>query len=383
MASVLTSFPSYHVTEKTERYKGRKFIEEQFGAMTVFRVKVPQFPRYIPAMRVIWQFTISFCFSKAAQRMKKYDIALIYSPPLPLGLTGSFIKRKFGTPFVLNVQDLFPQSAIDLKVLKNRLLIRFFEYFEKKIYNCSNHITVHSSGNKEHVTGTGIDPKNVTILPNWIDTNLLRPGGKRNSFSQKHNLLDKFVVSFAGVIGYAQDIDVIIKVADRLKDKKDILFLIAGDGIEKNKHIKKAEEMSLDNIVFLPMQPRNVYSQLLNASDVSLCTLKQEVLSPVVPSKILSIMAAEKPVIACMNQKGDAPKIIKQAKCGFVFPANDLNGLVQAILDLYNCPELRQEYGRNGRSYVVENFSLDICSDNYIKLFEQIIERGKQNESVP
>jgi len=375
--SVLTSFPSYHVTEKTNRYNGKKFTEEKIEAMTVFRVKVPQFPRYIPAMRALWQFTMSFCFSKAALKIQKHDIALIYSPPLPLGLTGSFIKRKLNTPFILNVQDLFPQSAIDLKILNNKLLIRFFEYLEEKIYSYSSHITSHSPGNQEHVTGTGIDRQKVTIIPNWIDTDLLKPNGELNPFRQKHNLQDKFVVSFAGVIGYSQDIDVIIKAADILKDRKDILFLIVGDGVEKKRLIKKAEDLELNNVVFLPMQPRDVYSQLLNASDVCLCTLKEDVLSPVVPSKILSIMAVEKPVIACMHLEGDAPKIIEEAKCGCVFAAGDYARLVEAILEMYESPELRKEYGKNGCSYLVNNFSLDTCSNNYIKLFEKVISQDK------
>jgi len=373
LVTVLTSFPSYHVTGEITHYKGKKFSEEQINGIKIFRVKVPQFPRYIPATRALWQFTMAYCFSNSIKKLKEHDIALIYSPPLPLGFTGAFLKKKIGTPFILNVQDLFPQSAIDLKILKNRLLICFFQYLERNIYNFVDHITVHSPGNRNRVVKTGIDPKKVTIVPNWIDTNFVNAGEKPNPFSKEHGLLNKFVVSFAGVIGYSQDIDIVLNAAHLLREEKDILFLIVGDGVEKGRLMKKAQDMGLDNVTFLPMQPRSIYPFVLHTSDVCLVTLNKEVLSPVVPSKILSIMAAEKPLIACMNLEGDAPKVIKDAKCGFVFPAGEHKGLAQAALKLYNSSKLREEYGLNGRTYCVKNFSLDTCADRYIRLFEQVL----------
>ncbi len=373
LVAVLTSFPSYHAVGDISGYKSRKILTEQVGSMSVIRVKVPQFPRYIPAMRALWQFTMAYYFSRAARKIERHDIALIYSPPLPLGFTGISLTKSFGTPFILNVQDLFPQSAIDLKVLKNRFLIGFFEYLEKRIYGYAKHITVHSPGNREHIIKTGIDGKKTTVIPNWIDTDYLQPGAKSNTFSQKYNLQDKFVVSFAGVIGYSQDIDVILDAASLLKEKKDILILIVGDGVEKSRLEKKANNMYLKNVLFLPMQSRDVYSQVLHCSDICLSALKKEVLTPVVPSKMLSIMAAGKPLIACMNLEGDASKIVEQAQCGFVFSAGDHEKLAKAILKLYASPELRERYGKNGRCYCVENFSLNVCADKYIQLFKQIL----------
>lgn len=373
LVTVLTSFPSYHVTGEITHYKGKKFSEEQINGIKIFRVKVPQFPQYIPATRALWQFTTAYWFSRAVRKARKHDIALIYSPPLPLGFIGAFLKKKAATPFILNIQDLFPQSAIDLKVLRNRLLIYFFKYLEKKVYTFADHITVHSPGNKNYLVRTGIDTRNVTIMPNWIDINFIKPGKKINHFSRKHGLLNKFVVSFAGIIGYSQDIDVILNAADSLREQKDILFLLVGDGIEKDRLIKNAKDMDLDNVLFLPMQPRGIYPLILHSSDVCLATLKKEVLSPVVPSKILSVMAAGKPLIACMNLEGDAPKLIKDAGCGFILPAGDHKGLAQTALKLYSSSKLREKYGVNGRTYCVRNFSLDICADRYIKLIEQIL----------
>lgn len=370
--TVLTSFPSYHVVTEVDSYKGCSFMEEQLNGMKIIRVKVPQFPQYIPIGKGLWQFSIAYRFIRVLKKISKNDIALIYSPPLPLGLTGISLTKHYGTPFILNIQDIFPQSAIDLKVLKNKILIRIFEYLEKKIYRYAKCITVHSSDNETYVQKAGgFDADKVTVIPNWIDTDYLQPGPKQNFFSDKYGLQNKFVVSFAGIIGYSQDIDVIIKAAELLKENKKILFLIVGDGVEKEKFEMKVKKLRLDNVLFLPLQPRDIYSLILHSSDICLSTLKKEVLSSPIPSKILSIMASAKPLITCMNLNGSASRIIQDAKCGFILPSGDYKGLSDRILRLYNSPQLADEYGRNGRKYCLENFSLDICANKYIHLFEQ------------
>lgn len=371
--SVLTSFPSYHVTGNIDGYNGQKMRREQVDGLSVIRIRVPQFPRYIPAMRALWQFSMAYFFSRSIRNIEKHDVALVYSPPLPLGFTGASLSKLWNIPYILNVQDLFPQSAIDLNILKNRLLIKFFKLLERKIYKSANHITVHSAGNRNYLVNTGVDSENVTIMPNWVDTDYLQPGEKSNHFSRQHRLQDKFVVSFAGVIGYSQDVDVILEAANQLTGHNDIHFLIVGDGVEKDRLIIKAEKMNLTNVTFLPMQPRDVYSQVLHTSDICLSTLNKEVKTPVVPSKILSIMAVGKPLIACMDMQGDAPEIVKKAKCGFVFPAGSSKGLADAIIQLYNNRELCDRYGKNGHDYCVEHFSLDICTNKYTQLFKQFV----------
>jgi colanic acid biosynthesis glycosyl transferase WcaI len=370
--TVLTAFPSYHVTGQAKRYTG-KFVEEQVEGMRVCRVQVPQLPRYVPTMRGVWQFLMALGFWRALGRVGPHDVALVYSPPLPLGFVGAAAKKRWGTRFILNVQDLFPQSAIDLGILKSRFLIRIFQRLERRIYRSADHVTVHSPGNKAHIVKVGIDPSKVSVIPNWIDTDYVRPGERYSQFTASHGLNGEFVVSFAGVLGYSQDIDVILEAARQLKERKDILFLIVGDGVEKERLEGKAKAMSLTNIRFLPMQPRAVYPSILHASDVCLSTLNKEVVSPVVPSKILSIMAAGKPVVACMNLQGDAPEIVKDAQCGFVLDAGDHAGLAAALVRLRDSKPLRHELGANGRTYCETHFSLDGCCEKYVELFGTLL----------
>jgi colanic acid biosynthesis glycosyl transferase WcaI len=332
--------------------------------------------------RALWQFGGALAFFLAGLALPSHDVAIVYSPPLPLGLTAWGLKKLRGIPFILNVQDLFPQSIIDLGLLRNRWLIRFFEAMERFVYQQANAITVHSEGNRQHIARKlGIEKaEKVRVIPNWVDTRFIQPGPRVNWFREEYNLGNAFIVSFAGVLGYSQDLDIVLEAARILKDENpqsDILFLIVGDGVERPRLKAKVHQMGLDNVRFLPMQPREKYPAVLHASDIGLVTLHAEVRTPVVPSKILSIMAAGRPVVAAMNLDGDGPRLIAEARCGLCVPPEDPQALAEAVLKLYHDPSLRQELGRNGRRYAEEHLSLEACVGRYEELLQRIAGEGK------
>lgn len=164
-----------------------------------------------------------------------------------------------------------------------------------------------------------------------------------------------------------------VRAAERLHELEDLLFLIVGDGAQKEEWVEKARH--LKNVRWLPMQSREIYPQVLQASDLCLATLKAEVKTPVVPSKILSIMAAGKPIIATMDLAGDAPHIIEAAGCGYALPAEDDEQLANRVRELYQNREVARQMGTNGRVYVMEHFSLRVCTSLYLSIFEELIQQ--------
>lgn len=384
--SVVTGMPGYHAQGPLDKYRGKMWVRENVKGIDVIRITTPRLPRHLMVGRALWQFGSAVSFLGAGLCLPRHDITVVYSPPLPLGLTAWALKRLWGTPFVLNVQDLFPQSIIDLGLLKSRLLIRLFESMERFVYRQADAITVHSPGNQEHVVkkvqegkaGKGNERAKVRVIPNWIDTQFIQPGERINDFRKEHGLGNAFLVSFAGILGYSQDLDVVLEAARILEEnglKSDILWLIVGDGVEKPRLEAKAREMGLSSVRFLPMQPRERYPAVLQASDVCLATLHAEVRTPVVPSKILSIMAAGRPVVAAMNLDGDAPQLIAEARCGLCVPPEDPQALAEAVLCLYRDPSLREQLGSSGRHYVEKHFSLEICVRKYEELFQEVTSR--------
>lgn len=373
--TVITGMPGYHAQGPLEHYRRKIWLREQVNGMDVIRVASPQLPRRLMIGRALWQFSGAAAFVLAGLPVPAHDVALVYSPPLPLGLTAWALRRLRGIPFVLNVQDLFPQSIIDLGLLRNRWIIRAFEVIERLVYRQANAITVHSEGNRHQIIGKGAGATKVMVIPNWVDTNFICPDDRMNGFRQEHGIGDAFVVSFAGVLGYSQDLDVVLGAAASVRHEREILWLIVGDGVEKDRLEVKAREMMLPNLRFLPMQPRKRYPLVLQASDICLTTLRAEVTTPVIPSKILSIMATGRPLVASLPLDGDAPKLVETARCGLALPPEDPHALANAIMTLYHDENLREELGRNGRRYAEQHLSLTASVRQYEALFQRIVEQ--------
>jgi colanic acid biosynthesis glycosyl transferase WcaI len=209
-------------------------------------------------------------------------------------------------------------------------------------------------------------------VPNWVDTDLLQPGDKQNKVRQALGLTDRFVVSFAGIMGYSQDLTTVMEAAAILKDHPEVALLLVGDGVEKPGLEKMAADGRLTNVTFLPMQPKEEYLNILQASDLCLVTLRQEVKTPVVPSKILSIMAAGRPVLASLPLAGDAPRLIDEAQAGICLPPGQPQLLAEAILKFSRDGQLGAQMGKRGRSYAVEHLSLQSCVTRLEHLFERV-----------
>jgi len=370
--SVVTSTPSYHAKGSLERYQGHLWVSEEVHGMAVTRLAIPNLARNSRIGRGLWQFASAAAFTAGCLLQTRADVALVYSPPLPLGLAALAARLLRHTPFVLNVQDLFPQSAVDLGLLNNNTLIRLFERLERFLYRRAAYVTVHSEGNKEHVIRKGADEARVSVFQNWIDTDFIRPGPRLNDFSHSHGLDDSFVVLFGGVIGHSQDIDVILDAAARLRDRPEIVFLVVGDGVEKARVEQKARDMALSSVRFLPMLPRDQYTAVIHASDVCLTTLRANVKTPVVPSKIVTAMAAGRPVIAIMNSHGDAPALIEQADSGVSAQAGDADALAAYVSRLCADPELGRRMGRNGRQFAERYLSLTVAAHSYEQLLAAV-----------
>lgn len=371
--TVLTGLPRYHVIEKSKHYRSRPVISETYHGLRVFRVFNLDIPWDVPLLRGLDQFLSAFCFGVAGCFLPPFDIALVYSPPLPLAVATYFMGRLRGKPAVLNVQDIFPQSAIDLGVLKNPWLIRCFKGMEAFAYRHFRLTVAHSEGNRRYIISRGGPPLRVTAIPNWVDTEAIQPGLKTNGLRTALGLEGHFIVSFAGIMGYSQDLGTIVKAAALLKDHPHIAFLLVGEGVEKPGLMKMVQESNLSNVHFLPMQPKAEYPKVLAASDLCLVTLRKEVQTPVVPSKILSIMAAGRPVLASLPLEGDAPRLIAAAQCGVCLPPGNPEKLAEAILKFSQNPGLGEAMGAKGRQYAVQHLSLEACVVQLEKLFEKTV----------
>jgi colanic acid biosynthesis glycosyl transferase WcaI len=375
--SVITSIPWYNLEEVEARYKKHFFLKENIDGINVIRIANPPLPEGSIKLKA-GHLLVPPMFGLGLLTEDRHDVVIAYSPPLLMGLTAYLYSKAWQAPFIFNAQDLYPQCIIDLGQLRNRSLIWAFERLEAFIYQKAAFITVHSEGNRDFLTTCkGVDASKVRVAHNWVDTDFIHPGPKANPFAGEHQLGDKFVVSFAGTMGISQGIVSVVEAAQYLKDYPDILLLLVGGGIDKDRAVQRSRELGLDNIKFLPMQPREVYPRILDSSDICLVTLRKDIKTPVVPSKILSIMAAGRPVLASMPLEGDAPALIHRAQAGLCVEPENPQALAAGILQIYQESAAGKLMGSNGRRYAEEHFSRQACVAAYEGIFQEALERDR------
>ena len=302
-----------------------------------------------------------------------FDVVFIYSPPITLGMIGLIVKRH-GMGVLLNVQDIFPQNAVDLGILCNPVLIAFFRWIERLSYKCADVVTAHSKGNLDLLMSANPDlAGRFRVLHNWIDIARFSTLRGKN-YRQMFGLEGKFVVLFAGVIGPAQGVHMLVEVADRVRDIEDLVFLVVGDGTEKQRAEDLARSRGLRNILFKPFISQDDYPDLLSSSEVGLICLRPDVKTPVVPGKVLGYMAASLPVAAFVNAESDVHQLVADAECGASCVSNDVGKMEEIVRRFYADPEAGKKMGQNGSRYVVDHFT----HDHIISEIECIMEEIRQ-----
>ncbi|MBI3680406.1 MAG: glycosyltransferase family 4 protein [Acidobacteria bacterium] len=367
--TVVTGFPTYNLPSLPPKYRGRWLFEEEMAGMRVLRIAVPGSQAQSKVRRGWAHLASPALYALRTLPVDTVDVVYTVSPPLPMGLSASAVATRFGAPCCLGVQDLFPQNAIDLGLLRNHALIRFLEAMERATYRSAEAITVHSEGNRRYVVSRGGRPERVQVVPNWVDTEWIRPGNSNNEVRRTASLNGEFLVVFAGTMGWSQGLGVVVDAARQLASEPDLAFLLVGDGTDRANLESKASGLS--NVRFLSMQPKELYPSVLAAADACLVTLRPEVATPVVPSKLLTIMAAERPVLASLPLFGDAPQIISESGCGITCPAGDAKALAQAVLFLKNQRTVASEMARRGRRFAEANFSRVACVRRFERVFQE------------
>ena len=372
--TVFTSIPDKTPGE-TRSLLQNFYYRRRIGEIEVVGIStLPIHRSKAPAIiRGVGQLVNGFVYFLAGLFLRRVDVSMSYSPPMTTGLAGICLHTFKRIPHVFNVQDLVPQYAIDLGVLTNKRLIRLIRYIESFTYRHVQKITVHSEGNKRYICNKQIDENKITVVPNWVDADLIVPSEKENSFRQDNGLQGKFIVLFAGILGFAQDLATVIRSGELLRDYDDIVILIVGEGVEKGKLEKLAADLSLNNIRFHHFVSKEEYPEVVAASDICLAPLQKDLKCPVIPSKILGYMSGGRPVITALDLEGDAPVVIEKAHCGICVEPGNPKLLADAVLALYHDPARRTKFGLNGRNYILKNHSRNKCIGMYEELFSGLL----------
>jgi colanic acid biosynthesis glycosyl transferase WcaI len=371
--TVITTFPYYPHWYIPKEYKGKWFVKEKRKGVNILRTYM-----LISQRKGLRQIFHEFFFPVVSLfvglRFSKHcDIILSVSPPLTTGLTAYLLSLTKKTPFIFHIQDLLPDTAVNLGMLKQGKIVQALYRLEKFIYNKAKAITVISMGFAENLYNKKVPRHKVHYLPNWVDLDFIKPVERDNVFRAKNDLSNEtFLVMYAGNISYKQGLETLLDAAFVLKEYTNIAFFIVGDGTLKPSLEEKANSMKLPNLRFLPLQPKEILPYMFSAADVLVITQKASIVDVVLPSKLLTYMASATPVVASVNSNSETARIISQAKSGLIVEPENAEALMKAILHLCSSSVLREGYGNNGRSYVSENFEKSEILEKFLELISTV-----------
>lgn len=370
--TVVTSMPHYGNKDVAEEYKGKLIHRSNFNGVDLWRTFVYVPPNPSGFQRSINYLSFTFMSVVGGLMAEKPDVILCINPPITVGFSGWLVSLARQVPMVFNVQDVWPDCLVLIDQLRNPLLIRTFQHLEKFIYHRSARVTVLSEGMKENLLRKGVPDEKIAVIPNWANIEAIRPVEKQNSFRKANGLNGDFVVMFAGNLGFIAMLDNVVETARLLQHDPNIQFLIVGEGNAKPGLIHRAKELGLNNVRFLPTQPKEVLPEMLGAADLSLVTLNKQLGQLNVPSKTYSIMASGRPVLASVPMDSEIASLIKHAECGLGVPPEDPASMAAAIQKLSEQPEQLRQFGANGRRYVEQHLSRKRLTAKYNDLLHEV-----------
>lgn len=367
--------PTRGVDQKTiEKYRTIKYEEKYDGKLKIHRFFMFQEGKGV-LIRAIRYILLNLVFVWKGL-FTNADIMFIDSTPPTQGIMAAIIKRIRRIPIVYNLQDIFPDSLEHTGICKkNSLIYKIGRVIEKITYRYADAIIAISDDFKINILNKGVMESKIEVVNNWVDEKTVHYTKKEeNILYDKYNIdRSKFYVSYCGNIGLTQNMDLLVDVAESLKEYKDIGFIIVGDGVYKKKLLDMIQQKSLNNIILIPFQDYKYIANVFSLGDVGLIISKAGVGNNSVPSKTWSYMAAERAIIASFDINSELCRIITGTQSGICCKADDATSLRNAILELWGNPNCKM--GNNGRRYIEENLSRRKNTEKYI----QIIKRTKLN----
>lgn len=346
---VCTTFPYYPEWKVPEDYKGRLSSSEERNGVRIFR-SFAYIPNPVTAVRRIvheGSFVLSSLI-RACFR-KRPDVLLVVSPPLGLGASAIFLSRIWRIPYVFDVEDLQPDSAADLGMLPSSAL-RFLYCVERAAYRNAAMVTTLTTSMRRRIISKGIPEQKVELVEPRMDDSLADLSAvEGRDFRRRYNLHDAFLVTYSGNMGVKQGLNVVVETAQLNRSDPSTLFLLVGSGSDCERLRRRAAELGLSNVRFLPLLDEADFRGLVAASNICLVTQQKSVSEVAFPSKIVTYMAAACPIIASVNPENEVAHITWESGAGRVVRPEDPEGLLAAIRELRE-NNLR-ELGRNGREY--------------------------------
>jgi glycosyltransferase involved in cell wall biosynthesis len=365
--TVLTAMPNYPQMEIYADYKGKKYVYEEIEGIKVHRssIFVSKNKSIVNRLKNYFSFVIS-SRKIGNQKLGNFDFLMCESPPLFLGYSAMYLAKKKNAKLIFNVSDLWPESAEKLQVINNKQLLGMAYNLEAKLYKKSVLVTGQTQGICKNINERFPAVKTYW-LPNGVDLSYYNPEAiDAGDWRQKNEFnTNDFILLYAGIIGIAQGLEVILHAAKNFKAHSNIKFVLMGSGPEKEKLLQLKSELQLQNVFFLNAVSKTQMPHILKSVNAAIIPLKKlDLFLGAIPSKIFESLAMQLPIL--LGVGGEAKELfINTGKCGLYFEPENVNDLTKIITEITENKSLAIELGKNGRHFVNKNFNRNNIAEQF------------------
>jgi colanic acid biosynthesis glycosyl transferase WcaI len=372
---VYTGFSYYPGWRKNPKDQWRWFAREEIADVGVRRhyLYVPAQPsalkRMLHELSFVASVSLGYLFGQRA------DVTVIVSPSLFLGIPIALLAKLKGSATLFHVQDLQPDAAVDLGMLKPGLVTNIFYWLERMTYRLCDRISTISDGMRKRIIGKSVPAEKLSILRNWANDDQVCRLSRTTQFRCDWNLGSRFVVLYSGNMGVKQGLDSLLDCAEVMRDREDVVFVIVGDGGEKPKLMASAAARDLRNVQFQPLQPMEQLGELLATADVAVIPQKPGVADIVLPSKLGNIMASGRPVVVAAADGTELCSIVTESNCGRVVAQGDGRAMAEGVSAILADSLLASHLGENGVRYMEKNFGKSAILDSFRAELHSLVSR--------
>lgn len=368
---VITTAPHYNrdlaaeAEQPMRRVWGTLLRRSEYHGIVVYHVAMPGKSASVLKRVAAWAAFHAVSTTAGLGLVERPDVIVAPSPPLSIGASAWIIASARGARYVYNVQEIYPDIAIKLGALKNRLLIRLLKELERLVYRKSAAVTVIAPRMRERLVDRGVPSDKVHVIPNFVDMDRLRPAPRTNEFSRRHGLDGVLSITYAGNMGPAQELGVVIEAAKRLPSEAAVRILLIGEGIQRDELTRLAATVAGGKVAVVAYQPNALMPQIYGASDICLVCQAAATGSDAIPSKVYRIMGAGRPLIAITDERSDLAALVRDAQCGAVVPSGDPDALARAITAAAADPDGWRQMGERGHAHVEARYARPIVTGAY------------------
>jgi colanic acid biosynthesis glycosyl transferase WcaI len=376
--TVVTAFPYFPEWRVQEGYRGHLYTTELIKNVRVRRVW-----HFVPSrasnlfQRLLHDLTFTVSAFLAGFCVRDFDVVYCSFPPPTLALTAYALAKLHGKPYVIKLADLASDAALATGILKEGPVVRLARAIEAFAYRNADAVVCLCQPFIEKLVSRGIERQKLQLIPDWGDTQGVYPIPGPTAFRIANGLSpDQFLVMHTGNMGKKQDLMNLVRAAELSKDMTDLVWVLVGQGEERSAIEEGIKQRQLKNIRILPLQPAETLADMYSAADVLVLNQRAAVVDAVIPSKLLTYMAAGRPVLAAVSDQSETARYVERAQCGLIVHPEEPEAVVNAVLSLRNAPNLRETFGTNGRAYVQQHFTKERVLREYDVFFNRYARQG-------